>query len=261
MPGACLTGRMSAHDSLIEHMEEVGERLLVDHDERQHFHGAYLRSTKAVLADAESGKFADNDWARRWGLAFARLYMDAFTAWEVGEPAPSAWQVAFDASRNPDISPLRHSLLGINAHINYDLPQALLAVITDPEFDDEELMASRAADHAHVDSILVARVPEEDKRLAEVEEPGDRTIVDRVLRPFNRAGTRRFLKEGRRKVWRNTRILARARRRDEETYQAELSRLEELCGARVANLVEPRFVLISLALRGFGVDLPHPTDG
>ena len=244
------------HASLIERMEEVGERLITDNDERQHFHGAYLRTTKAVLADAEAGKFQDPDWAHRWGLAFASLYMNAFEAWERGDDAPSPWVVAFEASRNHDTTPLRHSLLGINAHINYDLPQALLAVITDDEFDDEELMAMRASDHAHVDSILVARVPEEDRRLAQVEEPGDRTIVDSALRPFNRAGTRRFLKEGRRKVWRNTRILSQARRRGEVPYRQELSRLEELCRARVADLVEPRFVLISLALHGFGVDLP-----
>ena len=37
--------------------------------------------------------------------------------------------------------PIRHLLLGMNAHINYDLPQALLEVITDQEFDDRELIA------------------------------------------------------------------------------------------------------------------------
>ncbi len=236
-------------------MEEVDERLGADRDERRHFHGAYLRSTKAVLADAEAGRFRDPEWAQAWGLAFAQLYMDAFDAWERGDRAPAPWQVAFEVSKDPDVTPLRHALLGINAHINYDLPQALLAVIDDDEFDDEALMAVRAADHAHVDAILVARVPEEDRRLAAVEEPGDRTIVDSALRPFNRAGTRRFLKEGRRKVWRNTRLLSRARRRGDDAYRNELATLEELCRERVADLVEPRFVLISLALHGFGVDL------
>jgi hypothetical protein len=91
-------------------------------------------------------------------------------------------------------------LLGINAHINYDLPQAFLAVITDDEFQDEALMQRRADDHAHVDSILVSRAVEEDKRIARVEQPGDRTLVDTLMSPFNRAGTKRFLKEGRDKV-------------------------------------------------------------
>lgn len=62
---------MAAHDSLIALMEETSERLIAENDERQHFHGAYLRSTKAVMKDAAEGKFEDPQWAERWGLAFA----------------------------------------------------------------------------------------------------------------------------------------------------------------------------------------------
>jgi hypothetical protein len=237
-------------------MEEIDEQLIADNDERRHFHGAYLRSTRAVLDDAAAGGFRDPEWAEAWGLAFAELYMGAFAAWDGGGDTPGPWRVAFEASTDSVMPPVRHALLGINAHINYDLPQALLAVISDDDFDDEIVMADRAADHAHVDSILVQRVPEEDRRIARVEEPGDRTAVDRLMSPFNRAGTRRFLKEGRRKVWRNTRLLSAARRRGPDDYLRELSRLEVLCADRVADLVTPRYVIMRLATRGFGVDLP-----
>jgi len=241
-------------------MEETGERLIASNDERQHFHGAYLRSTKAVMADAAAGRFLDREWAERWGLAFATLYMDAFTAWEQGNQTPGPWQVAFDASKDPVIPPVRHALLGINAHINYDLPQALLAVISDDDFDNPEVMDRRAKDHAHVDSILVARVPEEDKRIARIEDPGDRNFVDTLMSPFNRAGTRRFLKEGRNKVWRNTRLLSAARRQSTAACQQELAVLEALCEERVADLVTPRYVIMRLALHGFGVSLPDPSS-
>jgi hypothetical protein len=247
---------MSEHITLIARMEEIGDRLVADNDERQHFHGAYLRSTKAVMQDAEAGNFVDPEWAELWAVAFAQLYMDAFDAWERGNDPSGPWRVAFEASRDPDIPPVRHSLLGINAHINYDLPQALLAVITDDEFDDDEILERRAADHAHVDSILVKRVHEEDKRLASVEEPGDRTIIDSLMMPFNTAGTKRFLKEGRHKVWNNTRLLSSARRLGPDVYTEQLAVLEGLCEERIADLVTPRFVLISLARNGFGVSLP-----
>jgi hypothetical protein len=247
---------MSEHIPLIARMEEIGDRLVADNDERQHFHGAYLRSTKAVMKDAEAGNFVDPEWAELWAVAFAQLYMDAFDAWERGNDPSGPWRVAFEASRDPDIPPVRHSLLGINAHINYDLPQALLAVITDDEFDDDEILKRRAVDHAHVDSILVKRVHEEDKRLASVEEPGDRTIIDSLMMPFNTAGTKRFLKEGRHKVWNNTHLLSSARRLGPDVYTEQLAVLEGLCEERIADLVTPRFVLISLARNGFGVSLP-----
>lgn len=247
---------MDNHDSLLDRMAAVGERLIADGDERQHFHGAYLRSTHAVLAEAEAGSFLDPAWAERWGLAFARLYMDAFDAWERGEEAPGPWQVAFDAARDLDITPVHHSMLGINAHINYDLPQALVNVISDDEFDDPTVFARRADDHARVDSILVRRVPEEDRRIAAVEEPGDRTFVDRMLKPLNRAATRRLLKDGRRKVWANALLLSRARRRGPDAYEETLLALQELCEERVADLAEPRLMMLRLARYGFGVELP-----
>jgi hypothetical protein len=252
---------MPAHAALLDEMADLNERLIAERDERQYFHGAYLRSTRAVLADADAGRFADPDWAQRWGLAFAQLYMDALHAWEAGDPTPGPWQVAFDVSRDPGVPPVRHALLGINAHINFDLPQALLAVITDDDFDNDDLMARRAADHAHVDSILVRRVPEEDRRIVMLEEPGDRTVVDALMQPFNRAGTRRFLKEGRDKVWRNTIQLSAARRHGPEAYASQLAVLEDLCRRRVVDLVEPRYVIMRLARRGFGVSLPPGTAG
>jgi len=241
-------------------MSEVNERLISDNDERQHFHGAYLRSTRSVLTAAANGDFLDADWTQRWGLAFAQLYMDAFDAWEAGEEPPGPWQVAFEASRDPDITPLHHSLLGINAHINYDLPQAHLAVISDADFTDDDLIARRAADHDHVDQILVARVREEDKRMELVEEPGDRTRVDRLLLPFNRLGTKLFLKDGRKKTWANTRILSEARAQGPDAYSEKLAELEALCQNRIRDLVTPRFVLLHLARHGFGIELPPPTS-
>jgi len=247
---------MSLHAPLVARMEEIGDRLVANNDERRYFHLAYLNSTKAVMAEVEADRFADSAWAERWGIAFADLYLEAFDVWESGGEPSGPWRVAFEASQDPDIPPVRHALLGINAHINYDLPQAFLAVISDDEFDDPELMARRAADHARVDSILVHRVRQEDKNLKQVEEPGDRTIVDRLMMPFNRAGTKKFLKEGREKVWRNAQVLNDARRQGAGKYAAELARLEELCEARVADLVRPRYVLMSLARHGFGVILP-----
>ncbi|MFQ5967379.1 MAG: DUF5995 family protein [Acidimicrobiia bacterium] len=244
---------MSILDPVIERMEEIGARLVEAGDERQHFHGAYTRSTKAVTEDIYAGGFLDAEWTERWDKAFAELYLDAFDIWDRGDDPAGPWRVAFEAAQDPVIPPLRHVLLGINAHINYDLPQALLAVITDEEFKDEAVVGRRAADHAHVDSILVRRVPEEDRILARVEEPGDRTLVDRILQPLNRAGTRRFLKEARAKCWQNASMLSTARRKGPDGYTAELARLEELCRQRVADLVTPRYVIMKLTVGGFGV--------
>ena len=66
------------------------------------------------------------------------------------------------------MAPLRHVLLGMNAHINYDLAQSLLAVIPSRDFDDPGLLADRHADHEHIDQVLVARVGAEDTELEQL---------------------------------------------------------------------------------------------
>jgi hypothetical protein len=81
-------------------------------------------------------------------------------------------------------------------------------------------------------------------------------LLDRLLRPFNRLGTQRFLREARVKVWANAITLNRARRQGPAAYAARLAQLEELSAAKVADLQAPGQVLLKLAATGFGVRLP-----
>lgn len=255
-----MTRLMSLHQPLIARMEEIGARLTSTGDPRRVFHMAYLRSTKSVMKEVEADGFVDSAWAEKWGIAFADLYLDALERWETGQDTPGPWRVAFDASRDEELPPVTQALLGINAHINYDLPQALLAVISDEEFQDEAILSKRAADHAHVDSILAGRVADEDRNLEMDEASGQRTLLDAILRPVYQAGTKRFLKEGREKVWANAHLLSDARRRGPDILRQRLAELEQLSERRVADLITPRFVLLHLALRGFGVELPTRED-
>jgi hypothetical protein len=239
-------------------IEAVLSRMRVDlvtlDGPQRYFHSVYLRTTEAVAAEIDRGGFADGDWLRRWDVAFAQLYLDALDADRDGGPVTQPWQVAFRAARErPDLPPLQHVLLGLNAHINFDLPQALIAVIGPADFDDAAILRGREADHRHVDTVLQSRVGAEDLELGAVSRV---TLLDRLLRPANRAASRRFLGEAREKVWRNTRVLDRARR--DGSYEATLGELEQLCGDRVRDLVAPGPVLLKLARRGFGVVLPGP---
>ena len=150
-------------------------------------------------------------------------------------------------------------LLGINAHINYDLPQALLAVISDDEFADHRVMDRRRRDHERIDAVLAARVAAEDRALKDAEHGAGRrarSLSDRALQPLNRAATRRFLREARQKVWHNTEALQQARLLGPAAYGRRLAELELLSATRIADLLAPGNVLLKLAVGGFGVLLP-----
>jgi hypothetical protein len=245
-------------DALLARMEALGEPLDDGVDARRFFHFTYLRTTRAVAEALRAGVFVDPDWVERWDVAFADLYLDALEADRDGRPVPAPWQIAFEAARSDHQPPLRHVLLGMNAHINFDLSQALVAVINDEDFDDPAVLARRHADHRGIDRVLAARVGSEDAELSDLMPP---TRVDRLLRPLNQLGTKRFLKESRAKVWANAHALHRARRAGPEAYDRRLRELERLCAARLAALQAPGPVLLRLATRGFGVRLPEVAPG
>src|SRR5439155_9001467 len=134
--------------ALVERMASDLAKLDAERDGRRHFHATYLRTTRAVAEEIDRGGFRDGAWLERWDLVFAGLYLDALEADLAGRAVPRPWRVAFDAARErTDLPPVRHVLLGMNAHINYDLPQALIAVITPAEFDDPDVRRVREADH------------------------------------------------------------------------------------------------------------------
>jgi hypothetical protein len=241
-------------DDVIEAMTALAEELRRDGDGRLAFHNTYLRTTQAVAGALRGGAFADPEWVDRWDVAFAQLYLDALDAGRRGGPVPEPWAVAFGAAAaQPGLPAVRHILLGMNAHINYDLPQALLAVITDAEFGDPGVRALREADHRRIDEILAVRVGAEDAQLQQLE-PAP-SWQDRVLQPANRVATRRFLRESREKVWANALELSKARAAGPDSYAGRLAELEKLCGRRVADLERPGPVLLRLAAGGFGVRL------
>jgi Family of unknown function (DUF5995) len=238
-------------DQVVSDLRRRLDELPAGMEVRRAFIGTYLRTTQAVGKAVEDAYFEDPEWVIRWDAVFGELFLVAHDADLAGEWAPRPWRVAFDAPR--ELNQLQHLLLGINAHINYDLPQALLAVITDEEFTDPVLVDRRRRDHERIDGVLSSRVAAEDQQIG-----GRRKLVDRLLTPANRAASKRFLREARRKVWQNTFALQQARLAGPEVYQRRLAELELLSAAKIAELVAPGQVLLRLAVSGFGVVLPPP---
>jgi uncharacterized protein DUF5995 len=250
MPGRSVPEGVAA---VVADMQTRLDALAPDSGLRE-FLGTYQRTTTAVGKAILDDVFEDPDWVEEWDVVFARLYLDAYDAY-VGPTGvvPRPWRIAFEAPA--DLPALRQVLLGINAHVNYDLPQALLAVIPDEDFANTGLLARRQRDHEAIDGVLASRVAAEDQELAAV---SARSLVDRVLQPLNRRASRRFLTEARQKVWHNARELQAARLVGPTKYDARLAELEVLSAAKVADLLAPGQVLLRLAVAGFGVLLPPP---
>ena len=238
-------------DEVVEQLQRRIDALESDQVHRRAFLTTYQRTTQAVGKAVDDAYFEEPEWVVRWDVAFADLFLVAHDDDQAGRLPPRPWRLAFQA--DPKLPLIVHLLLGMNAHINYDLPQATLEVITDQDFQDPVLIQRRRRDHERIDAILARRVAAEDHAIG-----GSRSILNRLLTPVNRLSSRRFLREARQKVWLNVAELQQARLEGADDYYARLEELEVLSAAKIADLLRPGQVLLRLALTGFGVTLPPP---
>ncbi len=108
------------------------EATCVDGDGLKWFNWLYLQVTQAVLAGVNSSAssnqagFADPGWIAALDVAFARHYFAAIQSSLSGAPTPGCWQALFTVRNQTAIARIQFALAGMNAHINHDLPQALL---------------------------------------------------------------------------------------------------------------------------------------
>ena len=95
------------------------------------FNKLYLEVTKSVLGAVGQTTFADPAFLTTLDVAFANLFFAALSAFEAGSPdTPHAWAPLFESRSSPTIAPIQFALAGMNAHINRDLPVALVDIFT-----------------------------------------------------------------------------------------------------------------------------------
>jgi hypothetical protein len=91
------------------------------------FTALYLAVTETVDDAAKPGHFEDVPFVRRLDVVFANQYFGALRATlRQAGAVPKAWAPLFEARRRPGVLPLQFALAGMNAHINRDLPIALV---------------------------------------------------------------------------------------------------------------------------------------
>jgi Family of unknown function (DUF5995) len=89
------------------------------------FNGVYLRVTEMMLDRLTAGgTFHDDAFVADLDVRFARYWFDAYDA---SGDKPKAWAALFAARALPGILPIQFALAGMNAHIEHDLPLAVIA--------------------------------------------------------------------------------------------------------------------------------------
>ncbi len=142
----------------------------------------YRQVTEEVGAELEQKRFEDARFLERLDVGFAGLFFAALAAHERrAADVPSAWVPLFSQRSRRGVAPLQFALAGMNAHINRDLPVALVA--TCQELGLDLLAASpEHADFEQVD-VLLSQVEE---RVKDLYLTGWLRTFDRLLHRFHR---------------------------------------------------------------------------
>jgi len=110
----------SINEVLDEMDIEVGRCIDTD-DRRGYFALMYRGVTRRVRDGLRDNEFPDPEVMEDLDVLFATRWLDACRGWWDDAPVTSPWRVAFDASLNEKITLMQHLMLGMNAHINFDL--------------------------------------------------------------------------------------------------------------------------------------------
>jgi hypothetical protein len=137
----------------VARMETIGAALPAT-DGLACFNRMYLEVTKTVGADLGQGFFADPAFMTKLDVTFANLYFAAAQA--AGAPAavPTAWRPLAERRDATGIEPIQFALAGMNAHINHDLPVAVVA--TCDELGTSPGAGAHYPDFQKVDALLDA---------------------------------------------------------------------------------------------------------
>jgi hypothetical protein len=202
----CVAGRERCVDAVILEMRRRFEPLARRCDHDAIFALAYLRTTEEYKRTlAEPGFFEDRPFVNHEDAVFARYYFDARDAWRHGLTAdvPEAWRIAFEAARDRRVSASGDLYLGINAHVQHDLPLVLHRIgLVRPDG------SSRKRDHDQV-NVFLNRVT--DGLIAEIARRFDPTVDDAQLPgTTDDAALFQTIAAWREEAWRNAERLATA---------------------------------------------------
>ncbi len=206
-------------DTFVCRWEEAG-------DHRATFLRCYMMMTVNTLTAIDSSEFRDPPWVDRLLHRFAEYYFEALDAYEdTAAVSPRAWQLAHDTARYQNVWALQNLLLGVNAHINYDLVLTLEELLREqwPSMSDAK-RAQRHEDYLHVNAIIARTIDAVQDDILSPDMPL-MGVLDTLMGRMDEFLISRFIMRWRDNVWRQAVVLLETESAEERDSMLRL--LEE----------------------------------
>ena len=173
-----------------------------DADQRVIFLRCYLLMTRNMQIAITNLEFKDPTWVDYLLARFADFYFAALDAYGHDHTAaPRVWQAAHDAAHQPGVWALQKLLLGVNAHINYDLVLTLVEVLRSEWQNLTDAQRSqRHADYSYVNEIIGRTIDAVQDQVLEPAMPV-LALLDALLGRMDEKLVSRLLTAWRDQVW------------------------------------------------------------
>ncbi len=110
-------------DEVLEKLDVIIAESVKNNDHLGYFAYIYRRTTAQIKQAILEKKFEDNARMEKFDVLFANKYLEAYYNFHNGLPVCKSWAVSFQAKKERRTI-LQHIILGMNAHINFDLGMA-----------------------------------------------------------------------------------------------------------------------------------------
>jgi len=219
----CRKPRIACVDEVARRLGARADALGCDH--RAIFARNYQRLTQILRSFiVKPGYFGDRRFLIKEDVLFARLFFRAYDQRAV----PEAWQIAFDAARDGDTIGIQDLLLGINAHVQRDMPYVVAA-----------MGLGSKADHDAVNHVLdVAYGPIVDEVTRRYDPLTG--IFASPLTPIDDEAAGQLIRTWREGVWRHAEQLVAARG-DATQLALVKSQIEANAAAAARLMAAPRY--------------------
>jgi hypothetical protein len=224
----CLTPSIACIRTEIERLRGLRDWLGCDH--RAVFATTYLELTKTLKRTMvkEPHFFQYPRYLYTQDALFADVYIDTFRDWATGQPVAPAWRIAFETARSGDVNGAQDMLLGINAHVQNDMPFVIAALGLRTRSG-----ATRKVDHDRVNEVL-------NRAYGPVVHAVARRYDDRVsttnsdATPLDDAAGLELTRTWREEVWRNAERLVNA---SSDAERAQIAQQIEANAAAWARMI------------------------
>ncbi len=227
---------MEDKDQVLARMDDLLQAWEAAKDRRLIFLSCYRMMTQNIIAATAAGEFEDPAWVTSLMEHFAGYYFTAVDEYETDpKRPPTAWQIAFSTSNNPKAHVLQHLVLGVNAHINYDLVLALTGILS-PEWENltEEQRQMRYRDHCRVNDVIYKTIDPVQNQIIDRYEPiwG---VVGTLLGPIDEWMTELMISDWREEVWKHA--MQMVEEAPQHDRQNEMQRVERIVIDRARDIL------------------------